>query len=309
MYEDMIGRIYKLNFLTAVHFGSGSLTDAGSRLAADTIFSALCLEASEAAEITCLAELAESGGLLFSDAMPFIGDTLYLPKPAVRVQTEQDGDSIIKKHFKKLKYIPWDKLADYLQGKIEPEAENQRFKRLGQTEMRTLAAGRNKAEAEPFFVGAYRFHAGSGLYIIALFQADETRRKFERLLQGVALSGIGGKRSAGLGKFQLVAEDFPLGKLTEAAGGEHFYMTLSVAMAKEPELAAALRGANYNLLKRSGFVASVDYAPESRRKRDFYAFQSGSCFSRPFTGGVFDVSGNGRHKVYRYAKPLFLEVL
>ncbi len=235
-------------------------------------------------------------------------ETLYIPKPAVRVQTEQEGNSALKKHFKKLKYIPWEKLAAYLQGEIDPAAENQRFRQLGQQEMRTLAAGRNKAEAEPFFVGTYRFHKGSGLYIIAGFAAAEIKQQFEQLLQGVAISGIGGKRSAGLGKFKVKAADFAAEELNVKAGVEPFYMNLSVAMAVEPELAEALQGASYTLVKRSGFVASATYAPENRRKRDFYAFQSGSCFKRPFAGDVFDVAGNGRHRVYRYAKPLFLEV-
>lgn len=302
-------KIYRFNFTTAVHFGSGSLTDIGNQLLADTIFSALCQETAADDEIERLVKWAKAGELLLSDGLPFVRETLYIPKPAVRVQTEQEGNSALKKHFKKLKYIPWDKLAAYLQGEIDPAAENQRFRQLGQPEMRTLAAGRNKSEAEPFFVGTYRFHKGSGLYIIAGFAAAEIKQQFEQLLQGVAISGIGGKRSAGLGKFKVKAADFAAEELNVKAGVEPFYMNLSVAMAVEPELAEALQGASYTLVKRSGFVASATYAPENRRKRDFYAFQSGSCFWRPFAGGVFDVSGRGRHRVYRYAKPLFLEVM
>lgn len=301
-------RIYRLSFSTAVHFGSGSLTDTGSQLLADTIFSALCQEAAADEDIERLVKWVEAGDLLLSDGLPFVGEVLYIPKPAVRVQTEQDGNSALKKHFKKLKYIPWDKLAAYLQGGIDPAAENQRFCQLGQPEMRTLAAGRNKAEAEPFFVGTYRFHKGSGLYIVAGFGAAEVKQQFEQLLRGVAISGIGGKRSAGLGKFRVETADFTADRLFVKAEVEPFYMNLSVAMAEAPELADILQEASYTLIKRSGFVASAKYAPENRRKRDFYAFQSGSCFRRPFAGGVFDVSGSGRHKVYRYAKPLFLEV-
>ena len=44
-------RIYKLGFSTAVHFGSGSLTDIGNQLLADTIFSALCQETAADDEI------------------------------------------------------------------------------------------------------------------------------------------------------------------------------------------------------------------------------------------------------------------
>ncbi len=302
--------IYKLHFTTAVHFGQGTLADTGHRLMADTIFSALCHEAAKEDE-TGIGELvgwAEKGGLRISDVLPFIGETLYIPKPAVRIQVEQEGDSVIKKQFKKLKYIPIDRVEAYLQGKLDPTEENQRLKQLGYEEVRTLAAGRNKEEPEPFFLGTYRFREGSGLYFLAGFETETIRRRFEDLMQGISYSGIGGKRSAGLGKFRFEGLPFSETALKRKTGNEKTYITLSVAMAKENELGAVLQGARYTLVKRSGFIASTTYAPENTRKRDFYAFQSGSCFRYPFEGGVFDVSGEGRHKVYRYAKPLFLEV-
>ena len=92
---------------------------------ADTIFSALCHEAAKEDE-TGIGELvgwAEKGGLRISDVLPFIGETLYIPKPAVRIQVEQEGDSVIKKQFKKLKYIPIDRVEAYLQGKLDHRGE------------------------------------------------------------------------------------------------------------------------------------------------------------------------------------------
>lgn len=85
-------------------------------------------------------------------------------------------------------------------------------------------------------------------------------------------------------------------------------MALSVCMAEAEELEDVLEGAQYLLLKRSGFVASQDYAPEVRRKRDFYAFRAGSCFIRRFSGNLFDVGGGGAHPVYRYAAALWMEI-
>ena len=49
-------------------------------------------------------------------------------------------------------------------------------------------------------------------------------------------------------------------------------------------------------------------AKEARRKRDFHVFAAGSCFANQFLGDIFDVSTGGAHPVYRYAKPLFMEV-
>lgn len=86
-------------------------------------------------------------------------------------------------------------------------------------------------------------------------------------------------------------------------------MTLSVSLPREEELETALAGAEYLLLKRSGFVASERYAPEQMRKKDLYVFQAGSCFPEKFHGDIYDVSDTcGRHPVYRYAKPMWMEV-
>ena len=195
---------------------------------ADTIFSALCHEAAKEDE-TGIGELvgwAEKGGLRISDVLPFIGETLYIPKPAVRIQVEQEGDSVIKKQFKQLKYIPIDRVEAYLQGKLDPTEENQRLKQLGYEEVRTLAADRNKEEPEPFFLGTYRFREGSGLYFLAGFETETIRRRFEDLMQGISYSGIGGKRSAGLGKFRFEGLPFSETALKRKTGNEKTYITL-----------------------------------------------------------------------------------
>ena len=83
---------------------------------------------------------------------------------------------------------------------------------------------------------------------------------------------------------------------------------LSVALPKEDELESALDKASYQLLKRSGYVASENYADEWKKKKDLYVFSAGSCFEQRFEGDIYDVSDNGKHPVYRYAKALFLGV-
>ena len=83
-------------------------------------------------------------------------------------------------------------------------------------------------------------------------------------------------------------------------------MTLSVSLAQEDEMEEVLQGASYLLEKRSGFVYSETFAAEQRKKKDLYVFSSASCFNRRFRGDIYDVAEGGNHKVYRYAKPLFM---
>ena len=86
-------------------------------------------------------------------------------------------------------------------------------------------------------------------------------------------------------------------------------MSLSTSLPKDDELEEALENSSYLMEKRSGFIYSTSYSDEFRRKKDMYVFSSGSCFENIFDGDVYDVSeGQGKHKVYRYAKPLFLGV-
>ena len=85
-------------------------------------------------------------------------------------------------------------------------------------------------------------------------------------------------------------------------------ITLSVSMAKDEELEKVLEQAQYMLLKRSGYVQSAQYAETQLKKRDFFSFSPGSCFTQLFEGDVFDVSCMGKHPVYRYAKPMFIGV-
>ena len=64
-------------------------------------------------------------------------------------------------------------------------------------------------KSRPYYVGNYQFMSNTGLYIIASFSDDSSRDLFESILELLGLSGIGGKRSGGYGKFELA--DDPIG--------------------------------------------------------------------------------------------------
>lgn len=94
--------VYRLRFFTGVHFGNGSLGTSGISVPADTLFSALCLEAAALYGPEgpgMLADAVREGKLRLSDLQPYLGDELYLPKPLRPVKKETDGNSIIKKSF------------------------------------------------------------------------------------------------------------------------------------------------------------------------------------------------------------------
>lgn len=163
----------------------------------------------------------------------------------------------------------------------------------------------------PYSVDVYQFRPGCGLYLITGFADEKLQNQFDTLLYSLSysgLSGLGGKRSAGLGRFTAEKTAMPAALEERLRGKKTPCMALSVCMAETDELENMMEGARYLLLKRSGFIASPDYVPELRRKRDFYSFCAGSCFEKRFAGNIFDVGGSGAHPVYRYAAALWMEM-
>ncbi|MBQ7264708.1 MAG: type III-A CRISPR-associated RAMP protein Csm4 [Firmicutes bacterium] len=302
--------IYRLIFKTPVHFGNGRLNGSMGVIYADTLFSALCCEAvmlygQEGAKM--LYDATEEGKLLLSDTMP-CSDKLYLPKPMTLIESNDRGDSSLKKKFKNLKYIPVEDLKSYLMGNYTPKETY-----FGKEDIRGCVHIKDEEDPEPFDVGIYDFihnekgKQGAGLYFIAALSADFVNT-FDDIMTSLSYSGIGGKRSSGYGKFDFVKkENTSLQKRLE--GDFKLYMSLSLSMSEGEELKSIMPNASYELIKRSGFVFSENYADTPLKKRDMYCFKSGACFDRRFKGRVFDVSANGKHPVYRYAKPLLFGIM
>lgn len=304
-------KAYKFQFKGALHFGCNSLESCRCSFFADTLFSALCQEALKKGEDTFrqLYAYAKGGELLLSDAFPYAGGSYFLPKPVMHIEAERaSGDSVVKKAFKRLKYIPVDAMDDYLSGRYDvlhaPDLSG-----IGEFMMKVSASVRGEEETKPYRVQAYSYKEGNGLYIILGYQGQQALALAEELLQGLSYSGIGGKKACGMGRFLLLPAQLPLDFLKNADAKKKKYISLSVSLPRDDELEQALAGAAYIVCKRSGFVDSMRYADVQMRKKDLYALQAGSCFCTPYGGDIYDVSQQGgNHPVYRYAIPMFMEV-
>lgn len=299
--------VYKLEFTTSVHFGNGMLSDTGVTFCADTLFSALYIEAMKLGKESIFFSEVEHGNLLFTDAFPYIGDQYYLPKPMLYVEPKERGNSSDKKKIKRMKYIPVEEVDNFLNGTMDLAAS--KMNELGYNSMQVMAAIRSEREDTlPYYVESYYFNEGNGLYIIAAYDNDDGRELLDELLESLSYAGIGGKRASGKGKFvvKIGKKAESLLRLLNRKSSRH--MLLSSALPKEDELEKTLDGASYLLQKRSGFIYSDTYAEEQRKKQDLFVFQTGSCFVNCFDGDIYDVGNNGGHSVYRYAKPIFMGV-
>ena len=298
--------IYKLEFQTGVHLGTGLLNESSYTFQADQLFSALYIEALKMGCAEKFYEVVDCGKLLFSDAFPYLKQQYLVPKPMLYVKHLDRGVSEQKKLFKKMKYIPIEELNDFVNGKMQMKEDP--MKGYGKYESQTMASSRGLEETLPFRVGTFYYENDCGLYIIIAYETEAEKILMGDLLDSLSYTGIGGKKSSGVGKFILKSVRMPEALEFHLKNHSASQILLSTALPQESELEKALEGASYQLLKRSGFIASETYADEWQKKKDLYVFAAGSCFANRFKGDIYDVSDHGAHPVYRYAKALFMGV-
>jgi CRISPR-associated protein Csm4 len=307
--------LYRLNFTTCLHIGrdTGAVSLDSSRMAihADTLFAALCCEAAGDERLGKLVEYFTEGTLAISDALPYAGDELFLPRPVLFTgNRRREGDAVLKKALKGLEYIPLSLFGEYLRGLNQAEVEPDKLKAcFGQQVVTTRVALKGKNPPLPYHLAAWRFATGCGLYIIACWEQEAAGQLLASLLTGLGLTGIGGKQSSGWGKFEVSRDSVPTELLKLLKDEEAPYqMLLGTALPPDSELDEVLEDGWYSLVRRGGFIRSATYSPGQLKKRTIYMLAPGSCLRRRFKGGMFDLSDNGAHPVWRCGNSLFVGV-
>jgi len=299
--------ICKLSFESEVHIGNGSLTDACYSIGADTLFSALCHEAIKSggdASLTYLVIQAKTNKLLISDGFPYIGDKFYIPKPLICENT-----------LSSMEFIPMDLIHTISTEpeKINEEHEIEQFQKLGRRRIHTHIPRSQDRDKLPYYVGTYQFFRENGIYFVIGYEDRLLLEFIKNLLLSLQYTGIGGKKSSGLGRFwfefQQIEECFEK-KLCNKSSSAKWYMTLSVSLPKEDEK-ECLVGAKYICLKRKGFICSETYTShmydedDVLLKREVEIIKSGACVKQCYKGQIANVNNKKGHDVYRYAMPLY----
>ena len=243
-------QVWKLRFLSDVHFGDGGLTRSRNILTADTVFSALCKEAVRMGSdmLGRLVEAVLGGRLRISDALPFAGTDLYIPKPMLEIRGDREADSVMKKAAKKLEYIPAARLDEYLAGNMDIQKEASAFSHaFGHGRLIEKAAVSETDETKPYAVSVFTYGKTSGLYLCVGYTDEEELDLVRELMESLGVSGIGGKVSSGYGKFELsiagASAADPVLKRLETEDAQ-VYMSLSVSLPKDEELEQAIIGAS-----------------------------------------------------------------
>ncbi|NMA05948.1 MAG: type III-A CRISPR-associated RAMP protein Csm4 [Acholeplasmataceae bacterium] len=293
-------KVLKLKFTTALHYGNNGkpgLLSTDSMILSDTIYSAIC--DIEPKDIDKLINLVENKKLLISDMLPYVGDKLLIPKGIGMIKFEEgkEIDRTVYKKIKKLDYLPVDKV-EKMASKCSEELIEEALtlqEKIGVFSIKTSnRISRNEEDTLPFIMEIFTFYKNAGLYLLIDYDNEETFNFIKEKIISLGLLGVGGKRSSGLGKFEVVEiTDFPLNK------DKGRYLLLSTALpSEEVELA------NFSVVKRSGFYEQEN---EVYKKRDIFAIKSGLVVDVPFTGVILnDLAKN--HTVYRFLMPLFVRL-
>ncbi len=248
--------------------------------------------------------------------MPYYEEEYYMPKPYITInrddKIEENGKSD-KKKIKKMKYLPVLKLQEFISGDFNDAGEvNKNLKMLGNKNYTTRSTiNRENDVAKPYPVTSFSFAKNAGLYILVKYEDEQIINLINELLIELGISGIGGRRSSGYGKFSITSvsdSDNIINEFDKLINHKKsIQMTISVCLPKEDEIENALDSANYVVIRNGGFVDNV-YSIKNVKKKNIYYISSGSCFKNSFDGDVYDVSFDKENPIYRYAKPFFLNM-
>lgn len=325
--------VYKLKFLTPVHFGNsaggGKLDKVALTCSADTYFSALCQEAANLGrDVRTFAEYFKNGLISISSLFPYFDNPetkeseLYLPKPLIlgkRTQREAQSYQDVKKEataLKKLKkslYIRGCELENFYKASMNGD----RFVSFAPSfasEYITTRVSMRGENSLPYHVGSYIFREDAGLYFVLGFEDENAAKEFRDIAESLGYSGIGGKRSSGFGKYEIVGEPIDLSSsdgdflaLYKMLENDDAKLKMCIApLCPTSGQAASVKSGNYKIIKRSGFVTSGE---DNLKRSTFYMLAEGSCFSTAIQGEMKELKIPGfDHFIYRNGLGMFVGV-
>lgn len=287
------------------HTGYG-LENTKDHISSDRLFSAIILEWIDIYGREDIEALTDGNGLILTNAMPYISDTYYLPRPAMRF-TEDLSDRFYEQYRKNLKSLSW--MTAHTIGKIvnselldkdeilhELKA-SERLKSMIKIDISQKVKINHSEDNRLFRVRELYFADKSGLYFIFNI-AENLEAKFNTVINSLGVTGIGSDRSTGAGSFSPAFATLSI----EQPENPDRYMSLSEVIPDDEEVENLQHDKSgilsYRLVKKAGRVYGTDHF-----KRPGFAFSAGSVFPFDIKGKTDDISDDDSgHPVYRYGR-------
>ena len=318
--------IVKFKNLTPLHIGTGkeNYDFSASELHSDTLSAAIAAIRAQQGKTDDVEKFLQS--FVISSAFPFVGKSLFLPKPQgkMEVLVSDMDDYPSRKKLKKIRYIEtslWNQLAAgnnvvVKANQLQKEfllAENSEFIQPFKTQVNqrvTIPRDENQT-ADPFFFEWKYFSSNSGLYCL-LDASEEVKKEIVSVLGVLGEVGLGTDRAVGGGKFEVETSSVTLNDMSQA----NAEILLSLYIPTEDELSKLnLPNSRYDLVLRGGYIAGSEQDMfRHLRKKSIYMFNVGSVFAstQSIAGKVVDLkpewNDDKMHPVFRSGKPFVVPI-
>ena len=302
-------RILKLHFTAPVHLGDVGigLEESSIVLHSDTIFNAICnaLAKLNGTEWVTdfLEKFKEKPCFRISSGFPFIGDTLFFPKPRTQANINEELRRDYGKGLKKTSYLTKDYFERWIGGN---ELYEKDLEEITGCDLSTyckemllpkVSIDRAQAESSIYFLGSVRFKESSGLWFIVDCDDGDYETVVLPALRLLQYDGIGGKRAWGYGAFRLEDGTIDM-ELPEA--DMHLLLSLYYPDDHEKRLFALLKS-RWDFLLRGGYALPYGLKGSQLKPQTLF-ISEGSVFGEKPAGKLveYDSHIEGLHRLYHY---------
>ena len=302
-------RIIKLHFTAPVHLGEMGigLEESSMVLHSDTIFNAICnaLAKLNGTEWVTdfLEKFKEKPCFRISSGFPFIGDTLFLPKPRNRANINEELQHEYGKRLKKTSYLTKDYFERWIGGEELSEKDLKEItgcdlsKYCKEMLLPKVSIDRAQAESSIYFLGSVRFKENSGLWFIIDCDGDDYETMVLPALRLLQHDGIGGKRAWGYGAFELKDGTIDM-ELPDT--DTHLLLSLYYPADHEKKL-FALQESRWDFVLRGGYAHPYGLK-RSQQKPQVLFISEGSILGEKPAGKLieYDLHTGELHSLYHY---------
>ena len=165
--------------------------------------------------------------------------------------------------------------------------------------LRTDQLSGGGTEGAFFYCSDQYFNQNNGLFFLATFRHDETKKRFDAALRLLGDTGLGADRSIGRGLFAFETREF---KVSDNLSSDCYILLSLYHPTKEEVMQGMLEVPDiaYSLIRRSGHAASL--AVSNFRRYDLWMMEEGSIFRTKPAGDIVCVLERSElvpHNVYR----------
>src|SRR3989338_7014355 len=315
--------LYKLKFKSPAHFGDTGidLENVQETVSSDALFSAILnvmnIYYGSEAVTELIDKFKTSPPFLISSLFVYNGNNYFLPKP---LDDSNIPSEIKKKKGKELKNMKWLSGVNLTEDDIDKMDESQKHYSEGfKREIRPrVTLDRITQQSAIYHCGYIYFKENSGLYGLAAFRDDSSIQVFQKLIELLGNTGLGGERTYGCGMFEVKFERVKgvFQDIVFNAGSKYALLSL-YHPAENEQLNLKANILSYEIARKSGWITSGrDALPLKRKSVGFIT--EGSVFKSKPTGDIVDVTPDKagtdalNHRIYRYGyaftAPLITEV-